>query len=117
MPRHQKSPPRQQETTARWGKADEKKFKEYVTLGKIDISDTTPAKNENIRLAYFKERSKQTFCVHYRALAATLVCKAKRSGGRRGLHEPCLHSFLSLFGTRNTNLINLLIHRVNLEEP
>ncbi len=76
---------------------DERKFKQYVKEGKINISDTTLAMIETICLAYFKEHSKPTFCMHYRALAASLVCKAKRSGGR-GLHEPCLHSFLLLFG-------------------
>jgi hypothetical protein len=97
MPQHPNSPTRQKETTSRWGKADERKFNEYVKEGKIDISNTTPAMIETICLAYFKERSRPNFCTHYKALAASLVCEAERSEGR-GLHEPCLHSFLSLFG-------------------
>jgi hypothetical protein len=97
MPWHPNSPPRQKETTPRWGKADKGKFKEYIRKGKINISSTTPVTIETICLAYFKERSRPTFRTHYRALAASLVGKAERSGGR-GLHEPCLHSFLSSFG-------------------
>jgi hypothetical protein len=94
------------------GESGQKEVQGVCHMGQIDIFDTTPATIENIHLAYFKECSRQTFCVHYRALAATLVCESKRNGGRRGLHEPCLHSFLLLFGTRDTNLINLLIHRL-----
>jgi hypothetical protein len=82
---------------------DERKFRQYVREGKINISNTTPATIETICLAYFKECSKPTFCTHYRALAASLVCKAERSEGR-GLHEPCLHSFLSLFELITLNL-------------
>jgi hypothetical protein len=79
MPLHQNSSPCQKETTPRWGKADYKKFTEYVKEGKTNISNTTPATIETIHLAYFKERLKPTFCMHYRALAASLVCNAKKS--------------------------------------
>jgi hypothetical protein len=97
MPWHPDSPPHQKETTPRWGKEEYRKFKQYIKEGKIDISDTTPATIKTICLGYFKKRSKPTFCMHYRVLAASLVCKAMRSG-RRGLPEPCLHFFLFLFG-------------------
>jgi hypothetical protein len=92
MPRHPNSPPCQKETTPRWGKADYGKFKQYIKEGKIDISDTIPATIETICLAYFKERSKPTFCMHYKALAASLVCEAKEAEEEVCMNLVCILS-------------------------
>jgi len=61
------------ESTKRWDKSEDAKFREQVKEGIIDINDISPKFIENVQENHgWKNRSKENFRTNYRRVANTL---------------------------------------------
>jgi hypothetical protein len=86
LPWHLNSPPCQQETAPRWGKAYIKKFKELIKQGKISIFDNAPATIEAI--CQLVSGVLDGNFAHALRIADALVYKAKKAE-----EEVCMNLF------------------------
>ena len=79
MPRLIGSP----ETTSRWNKSDDAKFRTQVDSGIIDIDDVTPKSIESVRTTHgWDNRTKLNFRINYRRVAGLLRLARDLQGAR-----------------------------------
>ena len=71
------------ESTKKWEKSEDAKFREQVKEGIIDIDDISPKFIENVQENHgWKNRSKENFRTNYRRVANTLRLAQNLNGAR-----------------------------------
>jgi hypothetical protein len=85
-PEKEPSKKRKKETVRRWGSPENRRLKELVEDGTINLrKKATCPRIDRIREKHFPGRSLRSFREHYRGLVAELLLDRKLTGGRKRL--------------------------------
>ena len=91
-PEKEPSKKRKKERVKRWGSPENRRLKELVEDGTINLrKKATCPRIDRIREKHFAGRSVCSFREHYRGLVAELLLDRKLTGGRQRLAGKCTH--------------------------
>jgi hypothetical protein len=76
-------PPTPKVQTKQWGKADKKHHADLISVGDVDISDTSYLNIEAVGLEYFKHHDVRNFRRNFRDFAASLDLETEYTGARQ----------------------------------
>ncbi len=85
-PEKESSKKRKKEKVKRWGSPENRRLKELVDNGTINLrKKATCQRIDRIQEKHFAGRSQRSFCKHYHGLVSQLRLEKKLAGGRKRL--------------------------------